>query len=99
VQGAIEATKETGGNAAEVVTAAADGALEAASTLGHTAVQAVTDVLVDVVEGVKEVLAAVWPTGASHADTMPEPSTTESGTEKLGPSSTPESETKTSSAL
>jgi len=65
VRGVIEAARETGGNVGEAAQAAAQGALEAAGALSHTAVEAVTNVLVGVVEDVKDVLWSILPRGAS----------------------------------
>jgi hypothetical protein len=62
VDGVIEATKEIGGNVENVAKVAVSGAIEAAGTIGNTAVKAVTGVLLGVVEGVKEVASAALPT-------------------------------------
>jgi hypothetical protein len=60
----MEAARETGGNTGEAAQAAAQGTLEAAGTLSRAAVDAVTDVMVGVVAGVKDVLGAMLPRGA-----------------------------------
>jgi hypothetical protein len=60
----MEAARETGGNTGEVAQAAARGTLEAAGAVSRTAVDAVTDVLVGVVAGVKDVPGAMLPRGA-----------------------------------
>jgi hypothetical protein len=61
VDGVIEATKEIGGNVEEVAKVAVGGAIDAAGTIGNTAVRTVKDMLVGVVEGVKDVLSAALP--------------------------------------
>jgi hypothetical protein len=61
-----------GGNAGEVAKAAVEGAIEGASEVGRTAVKAVTDMLVGVVEGVKGVGGAALPTSPPKAALPPE---------------------------
>jgi hypothetical protein len=56
--------------------AAVGGAIDAAGTLGQSALRAVTDILVGAVEGVKEVACAALPKTASPAppvETKPAP--------------------------
>ena len=60
-----------GGNVEEVAKVAISGALEAAGTIGKTAVQEVKDVLLGVAGGTKEILNAV----------LPKPSSTKTGDE------------------
>lgn len=71
VDGVIEATKEIGGNVEEVAKIAVGGAIEAAGTIGNTAVRSVRDMLVGVVEGVKEVLNAAVPKQKPTASRAP----------------------------
>jgi hypothetical protein len=77
VRGGVEAARETGGNVGEATQAAAQGALEAAGALSHTAVKAVTDVLVGAVEGVKDILGAVLPRTSSTTTTASKPGETQ----------------------
>ncbi|HCC68870.1 MAG TPA: hypothetical protein DEP99_03180, partial [Nitrospiraceae bacterium] len=86
IDGVIEATKEIGGNVEETAKVAVGGAIEAAGTIGVTAVRAVTDMLVGVVEGVKEIAGAALP--------KPRP-TVATPEEKHKPTETPETTTKT----
>ncbi|HEY9073117.1 MAG TPA: hypothetical protein VIN67_03205, partial [Desulfobaccales bacterium] len=59
--GVIEATSEIGGNVGEVAKSAVGGAIDAAGTLGQSAVKAVRGILVGAVSGLKEVACAAWP--------------------------------------
>jgi predicted transcriptional regulator len=65
VDGIIEAARETGANVEEMAKVTVNGAIEAAGSIGNTAVKAVRDVLVNVVEGVKDIA------GAALADIAP----------------------------
>ena len=67
MDGVIEATKEVGGNVEEVAKVAVGGAIEAAGSIGNTAVRSVREMLVGVVEGVKEVASALLPKGSGTA--------------------------------
>jgi hypothetical protein len=59
VEGVIEATREIGGNVEEVTRAAVGGAMEAAGNIGNMAVRSATDMLVGVVEGLRDVTSSV----------------------------------------
>lgn len=79
MRGMVEITRETGGNVGAAARDAATGTLAAASEISHQAVKAVTGVLVDVVDGVKEVLGAVLPRPASPSATASQESPTTQG--------------------
>ncbi len=92
-RGVIGETREAGGNFGVAAQAAATGTLQATSELSNTAVRAATEVLVSVVEGMKEVLAALMPkpaAGVPGADAEPvsvtSPSSEESSTRRRPPS-------------
>jgi hypothetical protein len=59
VDGIIEAARETGANAEELAKVTVNGAIEAAGSIGNTAVKVVRDVLVNTVEGVKDIAGAI----------------------------------------
>ena len=61
VEGAIEAGREIGANVEEMARAAVGGAVDAATSIGTTAARAVSEILVGVVEGVREVAGAAFP--------------------------------------
>ena len=67
VDGVIEAGVETGGNVLEITKAATTGAIEAAGTIGTTAVTTMKDILLGVVAGVKEVAGAALPHASSQS--------------------------------
>jgi hypothetical protein len=75
--GVMEAVGQVGGNAGTAAKAVVGGAIEAAGTLGLTAVRGVTDLLVGAVEGLKEVAGAVLPKGQAET-----PGAGEAGPEK-----------------
>lgn len=62
-----------GGNLGVAAKAAVGGAIDAAGTLGQSALRAVTDILVGTVEGVKEVAGAVLPKPAAPPALPAEP--------------------------
>ena len=60
VEGAIEAGKEIGANVEELAGAAVSGAIEAAASIGTTAARSVKEILIGVVEGLREVAGAAF---------------------------------------
>ena len=86
----IEATKEVGGNVEGMATAAVGAAIEAARTIGNTAVKAVTEMLVGVVAGVKEVAGAALP----KTEAKPSPESPSHGARAETTEETPKSKKK-----
>ena len=62
VEGVIEAGQEIGGNVGSMASAAVTGAVDAAGTIGNTAVRTVRELLVATAAGVKDVAGAILPT-------------------------------------
>jgi hypothetical protein len=60
-----------GGNVGAAAKAAATGALEAAGSLGQTAVKSICDVLVGTVAGLKDVACAIMPKSQPEAGAPP----------------------------
>ena len=77
MDGVIEATKEIGGNVEEVAQVAVGGAIETAGAIGNTALKAVKDMLVGVVEGVKEIASAALPKPRTTSPDITPPSNPE----------------------
>ena len=63
VDGAIEAGREIGANVEELAKVAVGGAIDAAASIGTTAARSVKEILIGVVEGVREVAGAAFPAG------------------------------------
>ena len=71
----------------EAAKAAVGGAIDAAGTLGQSAVKAVSDILVGAVSGLKEVACAAWPkskaaTPEAPAGSRPKPVSRDSAEKK-----------------
>ena len=60
VDGIIEAGRETGANVEDMAKVTVNGAIEAAGSIGNKAVKAVSDVLVNAVEGVKDIAGTAF---------------------------------------
>ena len=70
LDGVVEATNETGGNAVETARAVASSAAEAVGGFGTTAVSSVRDILLGVVTGVKDVANAALPRSTGALDEL-----------------------------
>jgi len=71
VDGILEAAKETGANVEEVAKVTVGGAIDAAGSIGSSAVKAVREVLVGTVEGAKKLAGTALPRSRSAADAEP----------------------------
>jgi hypothetical protein len=76
VDGIVEAVQEVGGDVGGAATAAVNGALEAAGSLGASATRSVSVFLVGVVEGVKNVVGAALPQSLTTSAAKEEPAET-----------------------